>query len=117
MRHPRAVAQTWTNRGGNHGSAIRSDRSADSKIKGVNLLNLYRLLIDVVDKHDPYYLPVDSPIREQFLSEFNKAMGIQFETDWRIVRNGGCSKVEMESEDIEAIEELLTNPFFRRFGY
>lgn len=106
MRNPLAAARTTRARG----------QTVEMMVKW------FRFLIDRIAPTDPAYLPVDSQKREEFLAALNERFGVEFTTDWAVVRGGGeragpSDDVMLTPEDVEQVQELMTDPFFERFGY
>jgi hypothetical protein len=105
LRHPRAVAQSWVNRG----KPIRTHAKHEA------MCVMFRTLIDVVDKLKPLYLPVDVPNRDEYLSALKGVAG-ELHTNWEPVTDGLPQKALSEDDEL-AVSELLADPFFARFGY
>lgn len=110
MRSPRAIAQSWANRG----KPILPHPVHNC------LLELVRNLIHIIAPLGPLYLPVDVPDREKYLKRLNQALREDFRTDWVPAAHhepiGGRNATLSDAERL-AVEELIDDPFFRRFGY
>lgn len=72
LRHPRRVFKSWEMRR-NSGTSHKESRRCQFE---------WLQMIELVDKHNPYYVPVDSPDRDAFLARINEDLGFQFTTDW-----------------------------------
>lgn len=104
VRHPMAVAQSWKNRG----------KPIVSHPKHEPMMAMWRTLIDVIAPLKPYYVPVDSENREQYLAKLGKRIRRKLTTDWRKVSDGYLI-TPLNDEDEAAVKELLADPFFEQF--
>lgn len=43
------------------------------------------LMIEFAQEYNPYFLPIDHDDRDIYLSEINKAFGLNLETDWPVI--------------------------------
>ena len=104
MRHPRAVALSWARR--------------EKKLRW-NLEKLWENLITKIDPLDPLYLPVDSPLRGEYLEKIEAALGREIHVDWSPFR--GTDKVDfsvgLDMEQDDRIRRLMQRheAFFDRF--
>jgi len=100
LRHPEKVAIGW-------------------KVRGKRLEELslqWHWLKERISKFDPYYLPIDSPLRSNYLDEISWAMQIQLETEWPII--GSCEQtIELNEKDKEHVRSWMQDGFFEEFGY
>ena len=76
-------------------------------------------LIDKYDHRDPYYLPIDSDDRDEFLKALNEGMDTDFKTDWPVVDSDKNSSQSNYSDIInkEYANILISefDQFFSRF--
>lgn len=107
MRHPMAVAQSWANRG---------KPIAEHPVHQP-MIELFRNLIDIVDKWGVTYLPLDVPDRDRWLKRLGERIGAELKTDWRPKSHHDIRPATLHHDDIAAVDELLTDPFFGQFGY
>lgn len=107
MRHPMQVAQSWANRG----KPIVEHPVHEPMVR------LFRSLIEHVVPLDPMYLPVDVPDREVYLRALSAALGKELVTDWAPEAHHEIRPATLDDDDIEAVRDLLADPFFKRFGY
>lgn len=75
MRHPLLVAQSWRKRG-----KSLEDRELES---------YWRMQVDVVDKHKPYYICLDKPdLRDDQVRLINDVLGLDLDPgDWPVLRD------------------------------
>ena len=64
LRHPLLTAKSWTDRGHELG----------------DLIAMWEVMAYDIDSLDPYYLPLDVPDREDYLTELRDMTGL--DTDW-----------------------------------
>ena len=84
LRHPARVRLSW-----------------ERRKRNIDRLELcWDYLIDVISKHDPVYIPIDSESREYKLSQASERLGVTLSTDWGVV----CS--EVGTSDIEITDEM-----------
>ena len=102
MRHPILVAQSWKARG-------KTGRFLE-------LAAQWKLLKDHIAPHDPLYLPIDSPDRENWLDKIRNFLNSEIQTDWPVIMS--CNKsATLTDEEREAVIEVMADGFFDRFGY
>ena len=100
LRHPAKVAASWKARG--------KDLS--------RLVAQWNILKNIVDEHDPMYLPIDVPDRMNWLDTISRNIDRELQTDWPVVMS--CNKSATLSEnDKAAVIEVMADGFFDRFGY
>ncbi len=100
LRHPRTMAEGWKTRG-----------------KSLDELNRQWLVLEEeVDFYDPYYLPLDSPDRDRYLTEINKALKLSMRTDWSNKWSNGLTAI-LDKEDERKVKIAMSTGFFERFGY
>lgn len=100
VRHPRLAATSWIK------------RKKDVK----DLIVSYYILVEILDKYDPLYLPIDSKRRDEYLEAINKALKTDYQTDWPMVSVHNTRKPDL-GEYTEDIDRLCKNikPFLDRF--
>lgn len=101
MRHPFLVEESWRRRG--KGTPIES----------------FSLLINEVDKKDPYYIAIDSPERDIHLARLNKGLGLKLVNNWE-VKNSKHKTYDLDASGLEPSEEMkaffgANQDFFDRF--
>ena len=106
LRHPRAVAQSWKNRG----------KPIVSHEKHEPMVAMWRTLIDVIAPLNPFYVPVDIESRDEYLAKLGKKIKRKLVTDWR-AKSDGYMTTPLNDGDEAAVKRLLADPFFARFGY
>jgi hypothetical protein len=102
MRNPRSVAVSHFTRYGDIGRMCAG----------------FRALAQDIDPLGPYYLPLDTDDRQDYLDKINDEFGLSLETRWPII--GSCwEKKELSCEAQAQLDELIDElqPFFARFGY
>jgi len=102
MRHPAAVALSWTAR----------------RMNIAPLCSQYRALVTALDPLKPFYLPVDVPNRQKYLDLINDGAGLNLATDWPVWKPSG-EKGKFAGRDHELMADLQNelSDFFGRFGY
>ncbi len=103
LRHPKVVAKSW------------ADRKKDEQ----ELIECFECLVNDVDKFDPYYLPLDSDRRDEYLQKINEGLGLDLVTDWgaKGVKQNNQSLRHTDvtaSRNVEALCERI-KPFLDRF--
>ena len=90
--------------------------------RGMELDWLGRLFGELIEKYDhrnPYYLPIDSDNRDNYLNKINEGMGTNFETDWPVIASDkGSSNSEYNDIINKEYANILINEyewFFNRF--
>ncbi|GAG38403.1 unnamed protein product, partial [marine sediment metagenome] len=83
------------------------------------LVTLWRLLVDTIDKMNPFYLPIDVPERDIHLQQINEKTGLEMETEWQVVRSRHGNG-HLDHHNIQApaeVEQLVEDiqPFLSRF--
>lgn len=102
LRHPQLVATSWKKRG------LDIDE----------MCICWYILVEMLDKYEPYYLPVDSKDRDVYLDTISKGIGIDLKTDWPMTNSKhNTQKAEHLGEDQESVDKLCENikPFLKRF--
>lgn len=84
LRHPYLVYESW----------IRRDKQIHE------LVTNWHLLVDRIDKYNPYYVAIDSRDREDMLDDVNRGLGLRLETDWSPV-NVVSNTYMMRPRDID----------------
>ena len=97
LRHPQDCALSWKKRG--------------EPIK--DMIEHWKTLVHVVDKEDPYYLPMGSNIH---LWEFNRATGLNLHTNWPVINSHSGMGVLKRTEQM-MVDKLCKDiqPFIERF--
>ena len=100
VRHPRLTATSWLK----YGKDVRE------------LPILYYILVELLDKYEPLYLPIDGKDRDKYLTEINNKLGTDYKTDWPMVSVHNTRKPDL-GEHAEDIDRLCKNikPFLDRF--
>ena len=107
IRHPLKVAVSWKRRGKDPNDAIP----------------FWQRLIDQIDPYCPFYLPMDSDEREDWLDNIHKAPywgSLVAETDWPDKSDGHKGLVQaLTYTEMLAVVDLIyaEAPFFTRFDY
>lgn len=91
FRHPYRVEESW-----------RRQKRGSSK----ELVRCFQLLINKCLPHNPYILPVDSPIRERWLDEMAKGLGIPLKTDWEVI-NTKAGTFDMSLDEFKPSDEII----------
>lgn len=107
IRHPIAVLKSWLVR----------------KKDPLELKKQFELLIKVVDPYKPLYLPLDSPDREDYLTDIRLKVDLGLKTDWKPYRSklkGSDHRAQLEpvaptAAGLEAIMPFLFHPLFENF--
>lgn len=108
LRHPWAIAQSWANRG------KRISRHPSQP----TLVDVMRCMIDDVAPHVTAWLPLDVPDRDVYLRTLSVIVGKDLKTDWEPRGHHPVHRdAIMPDYDKLAIEEILQDPFWERFGY
>ncbi len=106
LRHPMSVAQSWKNRG----KPIFEIEQRASMIK------LFHKLIDLSKAVKIHFLPLDLPNKQRYLDRICEVAKRRLKTNW--VRFGPSDTkphIPLTEADIEAVGELMTDPFFEPF--
>lgn len=105
LRHPILTAVSWARRNRDLGE----------------MCVMWYVLVEQLDRYNPYYIPVDSPNRNDWLDRLNKGLRLDLSTNWPII-NSKHNTFEATIEDIpednrEQIERLCKNldDFLSRF--
>lgn len=82
------------------------------------MVRAYRTVVERVDLFDPYYMPVDSPYREDYLTKL-KELEPGLSTDWGIVASKshthGIGILDLSPPvEVVALTEAIA-PFLSRF--
>ena len=83
--------------------------------RGMELDWLGRLFHELIEKYDhqnPYYLPIDSESRDDYLKALNEGMGTDFQTDWPVV---GSDKNSSQSSYKDIINKEYANILINEF--
>jgi len=103
LRHPKVVAESWKARG-----QEEKRMCAD-----------FRTLVEKLNPLNPYYLPIDSDRRQEFLDKINDGLGLNLETDWKpIGEQKGNSHLRHDAVDCSPVVAKLCEeikPFLDRF--
>ena len=75
LRHPSLISESWKRREG------------EFEKESWRLKEEWKFLIDEIDPYNPYYLPIDSPQRQDYLDVINKDLGINARTRWKPVHS------------------------------
>ncbi len=106
LRHPMSVAQSWKNRGK---PIIEHDVHAP-------MIELFQALIELSKQVKMYFLPLDHPMREQYLKRISDVAGRSFKTRWdRYGPIPSNPHQDLTVAEIDAVNELMTDPFFEQF--
>lgn len=106
MRHPLAVAVSWKRR-----------------MRPLEQLPLAFQTLELrLDPLKPLYLPLDTPKREAFLDEIEKAIGGDpLPRDWPVIRGNEekLGPAELTDAEAELMADMIARraPFFRSLGY
>lgn len=94
LRHPKRVFLSWQRRGKPTGHCIQE----------------WKNIIEIVDKYNPYYLPVDSQSREFYLEKIQDKFGLGFDVTWE-PRGSKTGSIHKNIEDIyiEPVAEAYVN--------
>lgn len=103
LRHPRRVFKSWQKRAQNLKTCVEE----------------WTNLLEMVDPHNPYYLPIDAPDRQAYLDVINRDLGLNIVTDWT-PRGNKIGTMKMNPADIvlpDEYEQFLADiqPFISRF--
>jgi hypothetical protein len=74
LRHPLLVATSWKKR----------------KKEISEMCVLWYILAEMLDKYNPYYLPVDHKDRDSYLQKINEGLGLNLKTDWPLKTMSLC---------------------------
>ena len=103
LRHPKVTAVSWKSRGKDE----------------AQMCDDFRTVVEQFDPLNPYYLPIDSERRQDFLDEINIAFDLELETDWtpigEIEGNAHLRHGDVECSPLvaELCDEI--KPFLDRF--
>ena len=103
LRHPYLVAESWKRRG-----------------KPVtDLVTAYKKLPELFDCLNPYYVPMDTEDRDDYLVQIEKGLGISLSHDWPII-NSYQHTSDLNRDEIEPNELIIDlvseiKPFLDRF--
>jgi hypothetical protein len=98
LRHPSLIEESWKRREG------------EFEKESWRLKEEWEFLINEIDPHSPYYLPIDAPDRQDYLDKINKDLGLNIRTRWKPVH----SKKNTHSLTFGEIEDYI-KPFAERF--
>lgn len=103
LRHPKVTAQSW-----------KSRKKCEQE-----MIECFDCLVDVVDKEDPHYLPLDSDRRDKYLDALNSDLGLNLTTDWG-AKGVKQNNQSLRHQDVKAspeVEDLCNRikPFLDRF--
>ncbi len=103
LRHPYLTEKSWQDR--NH------DKS--------DLIDMWKIMANEIAPLEPFFLPLDVPDREDYLSALNEATGLGLQTDWQPAgqrhNNSGLRHTDVSPSDaiVELCDEI--QPFLERF--
>lgn len=103
MRHPYRVEESWRRRRKPVGEMVTS----------------FQVLMERFVPLDPYFMPVDSPVRESALARLSAGLGVEFGTTWA-VHGGETGTHDLALDDLapsNAVRELVATmqPLISRF--
>lgn len=106
IRHPKVCALSWENRG----------RELD------DMCQMFREMVNIYDKYNPFYIPLDTNKRESALNSINDQLVIKLTTQWKPVHSRRENHEVRYTDKIELKEGNLVNdliqeikPFLDRF--
>jgi len=106
IRHPKVCALSWE----------RRNRELD------DMCQMFREMVNVYDKYNPFYIPLDTDLRDDALNSINKELMLKLTTQWKPVhskREGSKSRFtdSIELKEGKLVEELIEEiqPFLDRF--
>ena len=88
FRHPFRVEESWR----------RHKRDMD------DLIPAFKALMDQIVPKNPYFMPVDSCVRELSLKHLSDGIGVPLKTTWEVI--GSTGTAEMEFEDFSPSEGI-----------
>ena len=98
LRHPFSVAHSWKNRG----------EQLDDMFKQ------WELLIQTVDRCNPWFVPVDHPERQHFLDELADDTGLALETRWKKY-GSKPGMAYLDPDEQELVNQLVATEFVQAF--
>ena len=107
LRHPLAVMRSWLARG----------KSVEE------MCRQFELLFELVDPHQPLYLPLDSPLRDKYFTNLRLKVDLSLNTDWakwRSKMKGSDHPAQLEpvtptDEQMQMLEPVLKTPLMTTF--
>lgn len=98
MRHPEAVFRSWK-----------------SRAKSVNALMMqYEMLKAFIAPAEPFYLPIDTPDRDEYLDKLSKLTGKHIHSRWPVVSS--CGKTaELNDNEMNMVRSVMSDGFFDPF--
>ena len=93
LRHPYLTQESWR---------LRGKSLSD-------LVDNWRLLVNQIFRHDPYFIAIDTDRRDDQLGQINLELGLTLENDWKVV-NSVSNTYNLRYTDIEpqaVIKELV----------
>lgn len=109
LRHPYLVWASWKK------WDMKGYRERDNDA----FMDAWNTLIGKIDCFKPYYLPIDSPDRDNYLEAINNGLNLDLKTDWPVVHSVG-NTWNLEPDDIDVDVEVVdfvnrNSGFFNRF--
>lgn len=98
LRHPEKVAVSW--------------KARDKPLS--DMLWQFQAMKRVFAEHEPLYLPIDSPRREDYLRALGQAIRKPLQTSWPVVSSLG-KIATLSDDDREIVAEVMADGFFDRF--
>jgi len=104
LRHPYLISESWNR------------RSVDNEKEPWRLREEWDFLINEIDKYDPYYLPIDSNNRQEYLDKINNDLNLNIRTRWTPVHSKKNTH-GLSINEVEIDQELINHikPFIGRF--
>lgn len=106
LRHPKVCALSWESRG----------RELD------DMCQMFREMVYIYDKYNPFYIPLDSELRESALNSINDQLMVKLTTQWKPIhskREGSNNRFtdSIKLKEQKLVDELIEEiqPFLDRF--
>ena len=107
LRHPIEVAKSW----------LARDKPIERMVRQFQILN------ERVDCHNPLYLPIDHPYREQYFNYLRLATDLELSTEWPVIaskREGSTHRAQLtvpepSAADIKLLVALAHTPLLNKF--
>lgn len=101
LRHPRRIAKSFEERHEKFGNRL-NNYAKD------NLHNHFHILMDLIDKKNPFYLHVDHEIRDQEVQNMADFLNLPLKSDWSVCKRSGavCGNHDIDIEDCPKVPEV-----------
>jgi hypothetical protein len=109
LRHPYLVFETWKR------ESAKGVPGREPEI----LVRYWETLINEIDRYNPFYLPIDSPNREEYVGRINKVLRLDLSMRFPVIHSKqGTGELTPNDVEVNSITNELVDrhkTFFERF--